>query len=160
MLSLAPFHLPFSAASTKSDTVIDLTPIIWSPRLSEQIQKKTTKEVCLVIQCNLDEKVFSLSHQAHNFSSGSPPIKIHEEELGHYISKSSRKKGRPALNQPLQSKQTGVGTPLLGLARTSDSYGTNPTKHQQLIELPLHPRISTFAVSDVPALDIHKVAQI
>ncbi|KAG8302586.1 hypothetical protein J6590_028495 [Homalodisca vitripennis] len=32
---------------------------------------------------------------------GLPPIEIHEEELGHYISKSSRKKGRPALNQPL-----------------------------------------------------------
>ncbi|KAG8334596.1 hypothetical protein J6590_086759 [Homalodisca vitripennis] len=28
------------------------------------------------------------------------------------------------------------------------------------IELPMNPRISTFAVSDVPLLDIHKVAQI
>ncbi|KAG8291006.1 hypothetical protein J6590_071275 [Homalodisca vitripennis] len=80
-----------------------------------------------------------------------PPIEIHEEELGHYISKSSRKKGRPALNQPLQSKYAGGGTPLLRLTRTSET---------KLIELPMNPRISTFAVSDVPLLDIHKVAQI
>ncbi|KAG8240646.1 hypothetical protein J6590_104849 [Homalodisca vitripennis] len=33
---------------------------------------------------------------------------------------SPRKKGRPALNQPLRSKQAGGGTPLLRLARTSD----------------------------------------
>ncbi|KAG8290147.1 hypothetical protein J6590_089140 [Homalodisca vitripennis] len=33
---------------------------------------------------------------------------------------SSRKKGRPALNQPPQSKQAGGGTPLLRLPRTSD----------------------------------------
>ncbi|KAG8260371.1 hypothetical protein J6590_098555 [Homalodisca vitripennis] len=33
---------------------------------------------------------------------------------------SPRKKGRPALNQPLQSKHAGGGTPLLRLARTSE----------------------------------------
>ncbi|KAG8271314.1 hypothetical protein J6590_065723 [Homalodisca vitripennis] len=68
---------------------------------------------------------------------------------------SPQKKERPALNQPLQSKQAGGGTPLLKLARTSNSNEMNPTKLD--IELPLHPRISKFAVSDVPLLDIHRV---
>ncbi|KAG8284527.1 hypothetical protein J6590_100992 [Homalodisca vitripennis] len=45
--------------------------------------------------------------------------------------------------------------------------GTNHTnsnshlpQYTRPIELPMNPRISTFAVSDVPLLDIHKVAQI
>ncbi|KAG8261146.1 hypothetical protein J6590_080742 [Homalodisca vitripennis] len=45
---------------------------------------------------------------------GPPLIEIHEEELRALISK-------PALNQPLQSKQAGGGTLLLRLARTSDT---------------------------------------
>ncbi|KAG8241790.1 hypothetical protein J6590_078900 [Homalodisca vitripennis] len=69
---------------------------------------------------------------------GPPPIKIHEKELGHYISKSCvpGRRGCQLLNQHLQSKQAGGGIPLLRLARISD-------------------RISTFAVSNVPLLDIH-----
>ncbi|KAG8295354.1 hypothetical protein J6590_081875 [Homalodisca vitripennis] len=40
-----------------------------------------------------------------DLGEGPPPIEIHEEELGHYISvMSPRKKERPSLNQPLQSK--------------------------------------------------------
>ncbi|KAG8291615.1 hypothetical protein J6590_056075 [Homalodisca vitripennis] len=34
-----------------------------------------------------------------NKCQGPPIIEIHVEKLGHYISKSSRKKGRPALNR-------------------------------------------------------------
>ncbi|KAG8242144.1 hypothetical protein J6590_071496 [Homalodisca vitripennis] len=55
-------------------------------------------------------------------SRGPPPIKIHEEELDTNLKvMSPQKKGRPALNQPLQSKQAGGGTPLLRLARSSDT---------------------------------------
>ncbi|KAG8324397.1 hypothetical protein J6590_060712 [Homalodisca vitripennis] len=51
---------------------------------------------------------------------------IHEEELGHYITKSSWKKGRPALNEPLQSKWAESGTPLLRLTRTSEVREQTP----------------------------------
>ncbi|KAG8306879.1 hypothetical protein J6590_035956 [Homalodisca vitripennis] len=65
-----------------------------------------------------------------------------------------------ASSEPASPVKIGRGWHTLG-------EGTNPTnsnsylpQYTRPIELPMNPRISTFAVSDVPLLDIHKVAQI
>ncbi|KAG8306826.1 hypothetical protein J6590_037408 [Homalodisca vitripennis] len=98
---------------------------------------------------------------------------------------SLRKKDKPALNQPLQSKQEGVGTFLcLGwqepltlreqtpptrtvISRSRLDLSNDPytvmccswISIRLRIKLPLRPRISTFAVSDVPLLDNHEDAR-
>ncbi|KAG8336055.1 hypothetical protein J6590_053278 [Homalodisca vitripennis] len=72
-----------------------------------------------------------------------PPVEIHEEELNLKVM-SFRKKGKPALNQPLQSKQTGGDTSLLRLARTSEftQGGVNP--FAPLSQYPHHCSAHTF----------------
>ncbi|KAG8270938.1 hypothetical protein J6590_074176 [Homalodisca vitripennis] len=71
------------------------------------------------------------------------PIEIHEEKLEHYISKSCLpgRKGEPA-------------------SLVKAGRGWHTLVETRPIELPMNPRISTFAVSYVPLMDIHKVAQI
>ncbi|KAG8306250.1 hypothetical protein J6590_051594 [Homalodisca vitripennis] len=71
---------------------------------------------------------------------------------------SPRKKERPALNQPIHSKQAGgYQEPLILMERTPPNPTVIFRSRLDLSNFPLYPRIPTFAVSDVPLLDIHKL---
>ncbi|KAG8247467.1 hypothetical protein J6590_060623 [Homalodisca vitripennis] len=83
---------------------------------------------------------------SHDRLIGPSPIEIHEEELGHYISSCLR--GRRGIMSPSSESASTVNA------------GRGWHTLTRAIELPMNPRISTFAVCDVPLLDIHKVAQI
>ncbi|KAG8250130.1 hypothetical protein J6590_005523 [Homalodisca vitripennis] len=76
-----------------------------------------------------------------------PSVKIHVEGYWALLSVISPwKNGKPALYQPLQLKQEGDG---------SHNYSRHLLQKTGLIDLPLQPDISTFALSDVTLQDIH-----
>ncbi|KAG8332088.1 hypothetical protein J6590_028073 [Homalodisca vitripennis] len=69
--------------------------------------------------CTLRDRIFWMGKvEVGAASYGDPRGRIRELNLKVM---SSRNKGRPALNQPLRSKQAEGGTPLLRLARTFDN---------------------------------------
>ncbi|KAG8318943.1 hypothetical protein J6590_102049 [Homalodisca vitripennis] len=94
---------------------------------------------------------------------GPPPLEIHEETFTALISGHIPSEEGEVSSEPVKAGR-GWHILMFRLTRTFDSLGKNPTNSNshlpQLtrpIELALHPRISTFAVSYVPLLDIHKV---
>ncbi|KAG8252112.1 hypothetical protein J6590_066852 [Homalodisca vitripennis] len=122
-------HLPIIWINDHLDKWYDTCQCL----LGSALDTAARTSILIVFSLSLDmlavDKITMTEKKLDIFPSlyGPPPVKIHDEDRVLISVMSSRKKGKPAFNHPLQSKQAGGGTPLCPY------YSTNSCSQSSLI---------------------------